>query len=101
MTFIEIIFGWPAVFTSIVITTAGITVRPWMVALIGAIIAAPFMFYLFGTPRFMLVAVPAAVAHFAAAYALHRGSRLFALVLFAPFVALAAYVFSIAIRQAD
>jgi hypothetical protein len=101
MTFIEIIFGWPAVVTSIVITATGITVRSWAVALIGAIITIPFMFYLFGTPRFMLVSIPVAFAHFSVAYALDRGSRLFALVLFAPFVALAAYVFSIAIRQAD
>jgi hypothetical protein len=49
----------------------------------------------------MLVSIPVAFAHFSVAYALDRGSRLFALVLFAPFVALAAYVFSIAIRQAD
>jgi len=62
MTFIEIIFGWPAVFASIVLTSAGIAIRSWMVALVGAIIAAPFMLYLFGTPRFMLVVVPVAAA---------------------------------------
>jgi hypothetical protein len=94
MDFIEIIFGWPAVVTSIVITATGIAVRSWFVALIGAIIAIPFMFYLFGTPRFILVSVPVAIAHFSVAYAVYRGRRLPALVLFAPFVVLAAYVAS-------
>jgi hypothetical protein len=101
MTFVEIIFGWPAIITSIVVTTTGIAVRSWVIAFIGAIIAIPFMFYLFGTPRFMLVPVPVAFAHFSVAYALYRGRRLSALVLFAPFVALVAYVALMVARQAD
>jgi len=101
MTFVEITFGCPAIITGIVVTTTGIAVRSWGVALIGAIIAVPFMFYLFGTPRFMLISVPVAFAHFSVAYVLYRGRRLSALVLFAPFVALAAYIFSLVARQAD
>lgn len=95
MTFAEIVFGWPAVCASLLVTSAGIVLRTWRVALAGAFVAAPFMMYLFATPRFGLIALPVSAAHFAAAYALRSRGRLAGAALFAPFVFLAGYVASV------
>ncbi len=95
MTVVEIIFGWPAVCASLLVTASGIVLRAAKIALAGALIATPFMVYLFATPRFRLIALPVLCAHFATAYALRREGRVVAVAFFAPFVVLAAYVASL------
>lgn len=92
MPFVAVIFGWPAVMASILLTLAGIMSARWSLVLAGAAVGSPFLFYLFLTPRFRWVALPVAVLHFAAAGAVARRSRAAACVLVAPFVALAAVV---------
>jgi hypothetical protein len=92
MPVVAVVFGWPAVISSILLTLAGIAVARWQVVLGGAAVGSPFLFYLLLTPRFRLVALPVALLHFGAALAVARGRRAAAFALVAPFVALAAIV---------
>jgi hypothetical protein len=91
-----VICGWPAVLASTLLTIAGITRRSAMIARAGAMIASPFMIFLFFTPRFRLIALPVLFAHYATAYALRRDRRVVAAAFFAPFIVLASYVFLLA-----
>jgi len=93
MTIVEMICGWPAVLASTLLTVAGITWRSAMMARAGAVLATPFMIYLFFTPRFRLIALPVLFAHYATAYALRRDRRVVAAALLTPFIVLASYVF--------
>lgn len=99
MPLVAVVFGWSAVVTSIVLTLAGIAVSRWHLVLGGAVVGSPFLFYLFLTPRFRLIAVPVALLYFGAAWALARGYRLAALALVAPFVALAMVVAQFVLGQ--
>lgn len=45
-----LVFGWPGIVVAIGLTAAGIIRRKWLWPLISAIIAAPFSFYLAGSP---------------------------------------------------
>src|SRR6267142_5467519 len=98
MPLVAVVFGWPAVITSIVLTLAGIAASRWRLVLGGAVVGSPFLFYLFLTPRFGSVALPAALLHFAAVPAVARGHRVAALALAAPFVALAMVVAQLVLR---
>ena len=92
MPVVAVVFGWPAVISSILLTLAGIAAARWQVVLGGAAVGSPFLFYLLLTPRFRLVALPVALLHFGAALAVARGRRVAAFALVAPFVAMAAIV---------
>jgi len=87
-----IVFGWPAALTSILLSGAGLVFRRPAFVWVGAIVGLPFMFYLFLTPRFWLLAAVAAPCHFAAALALARRSALLAWLFFIPTPSVATYV---------
>jgi hypothetical protein len=99
MPLVAVVFGWPAVIASILLTVAGIAVSRWRLVLGGAAVGSPFLFYLFLTPRFRLVALSVALLHFGAAQTAARGYRVAALALAAPFVALAMVVAALVLRQ--
>ena len=99
MPLVAVVFGWPAVITSILLTLTGIAISRWHLVMGGAAVGSPFLFYLFLTPRFRLVALPVALLHFGAAQAVARGHRVAALALVAPFVALAVVVAALVLRQ--
>ena len=92
MNLVPIIFGWPAVVASVLVTIVAVVRASSKLAVAGALFALPFMLYMFLTPRFRLVAPPIFALHLAAAYALQCGSRAFALLLFLPFAGFAAFV---------
>jgi hypothetical protein len=99
MAAVLMIFGWPAVITSVVLTVAGISTKRWSLVVAGAVVGSPFLLYLFLTPRFQLVALPVAALHFAAAAAIARNHQLAAVVLFAPFVGLVAFLMWLVVNQ--
>ena len=86
------IFGWPAVLASVALALVGIATTRTKTALAGAIVACPFLFYLFLTPRFRWVALSAGVLLFLAVRATARRQRGRALLFFAPYVGLAVFV---------
>ena len=92
MHWAAIVFGWPAALSSIVLSTVGLVIRWPMFVAVGAVVGLPFMFYLFMTPRFWLVALTAAPCHLCAALALARGRVILAWLLFLPAPLLTWYV---------
>jgi hypothetical protein len=99
MPLVAVIFGWPAVIVSVLLTLAGIAATRWSLVLAGAVLGTPFLLYLFLTPRFRLVALLVAVLYFASAGAVAHRSRAIALALTAPFVVLAAFVAWLVMNQ--
>jgi hypothetical protein len=83
---IQIIFGWPAIITSILLSIAGVWLkRP--VLLVGAgIVCIPFTYYLSG---FRTPAVILPLFQFGSAYAVARQKDLIAWSLLAPLVIIA------------
>lgn len=99
MPLVAVVFGWPAVIASIVLTLAGIVVSRSRLVLGGAVVGSPFLFYLLLTPRFWWVAPPVAILHFGAALAVAHGYRVTALACVAPFLVLAVVVAEMVLRQ--
>jgi hypothetical protein len=83
MHWAAIVFGWPAAFTAIIVSTAGLVLRLPALVSVGAVVGFPFMYYLYATPRFWPFAAVAVPCHFAAAVFLIRHPRV-AWVLFLP-----------------
>ena len=92
MPIVAVIFGWPAVIASVALALVGIATTRTKKVLAGAIVACPFLFYLFLTPRFRWVAPSAGVLLFLAVRATARRQRGKALLLVAPYVGLAVFV---------
>ena len=99
MPIVAVIFGWPAVIASIALVLAGVATGRTKMVLAGAIVACPFLFYLFLTPRFQWVAPPMAVLLFLAARATARRQRPTALLLVAPYVGLAVFMAYLVVNQ--
>ena len=85
--------------TSIALALAGVATARAKMVLVGAIVACPFLFYLFLTPRFWWVALSAAVLLFLAVRATARRQRGTALLLVAPYVGLAVFVAYLVVNQ--
>jgi hypothetical protein len=96
---VAVILGWPAVIASIALALAGIATARTKMVLAGAIVACPFLFYLFLTPRFRWVAPLAAAPLFLAVRAAARRQRGTALLLVAPYVGLALFVAYLVVNQ--
>jgi hypothetical protein len=92
LPFVTVIFGWPAVIASVALALAGIVTAHTKMVCAGAVVACPFLFYLFLTPRFRWVAVPVAALLFLAVRATSRRQRGKAFLLIAPYVVLAVLV---------
>jgi hypothetical protein len=92
MHWAAIVFGWPAAFTSVVLSCSGLAIDRAAYVWAGAFVGLPFMFYLFLTPGFWMFATMAALCHFGAAVALARRSRVLAWMLFLPTPLLMWYV---------
>jgi hypothetical protein len=99
MSWVQVVFGWPAVIVSVLTTLAGLLWASWRIVVTGAVVALPFMLYMFGTPRFMLVAPLIVASHFGAAYAVSRGERAVGFILFLPFTGFVGFVAWLVLAQ--
>ena len=79
-----IVFGWPFAIGAIVLSAMGLLIRRASLVWVGACVGFPFMFYMFGAPRFWWLAAAAAPCHFAAAVAVSRRRLLLGWLLFVP-----------------
>lgn len=83
---VQIIFGWPAIITSIVLSIAGIWLKKPSLLVVAGIVCVPFSYYLSG------MSISAAVLplfQFGSAYAVSRQQNLLAWLLIAPIIAIA------------
>ena len=83
---IQIIYGWPAIITSILLSIAGVWLKRPTLLVIAGIVCIPFSYYLsgYGTPAAVLP-----FFQFGSAYALQRQKNLLAWLLIAPIVMIA------------
>jgi hypothetical protein len=84
---IQIIFGWPAIITSIFLSIAGIWSKKPILLLIAGIVCIPFTYYLSG---FRTPAVILPLFQFGSAYAILRQKNLISWLLILPLVVIAA-----------
>jgi hypothetical protein len=96
---VAVIFGWPAVLTSTLLALFGIATGRSRLVLAAALIACPFLFYLFLTPKMRWVTPLVATLMFVAAGATARGHRLAAIALVAPYFGVALFVAYLVISQ--
>jgi hypothetical protein len=95
-----VIFGWPAVFTSLGFLAAGIVTGRSRVGLVGALVACPFLLYVSGAPRLRWFALACALLLFASVVTIARQRRWAAALLAAPYVGLCGYVAHLVLNQA-
>jgi hypothetical protein len=86
-TLVPILFGWPAIITSILLSVAGVWQKKPALLVVAGIICIPFTFYLsgFGIPFIVLP-----LFQFGSAYAITRQKSLMAWLLITPIVLIAA-----------
>jgi len=84
---IQIIFGWPAIITSILLSVAGVQLRKPALLVAAGIVCLPFTYYLSGfrTPAAILP-----LFQFGSAYAIARRQTLLAWLLILPIIVIAA-----------
>lgn len=96
---VPIIFGWPAFILSLLLSVGGIVWRkPWLLV-IGAIIAAPFCWYLSLYPSLGAQTVFLPLFQIASAWVLRRGNRALAWVLLIPLAATGAFLAVVVLTQ--
>ena len=86
-TLIQIVFGWPAIMTSILLSIAGAWLRKPALLAAAGIICIPFSYYLSG---FRIPAILLPFFQFSAAYAIRYQKPLLAWLLIAPLIVIAA-----------
>jgi hypothetical protein len=83
---VQIIFGWPAIITSILLSVAGVWLKKPALLVTAGIVCIPFTYYLSGyrTPAVILP-----LFQFGSAYAVTRQKNLLAWLLLLPLVVIA------------
>ena len=82
--FVQIIFGWPAVISSILLSIAGIMLKKPALLVASGIICIPFTYYISNGFRNPTLLLP--LFQFASAYAITRQRNLIAGLLIAPLI---------------
>lgn len=90
--FFALLFGWPAVVLSVALTSTGIALGRWRVALAGTLLGSPFLLYLFGTPRIGWLSLVVGALYLGSAQAVARSQRALALAMATPFLLLASFI---------
>jgi hypothetical protein len=87
-TLVQIVFGWPAIIVSILLSIAGIWRKKPGLLMAAGIVCIPFAYYVSNGFRSPLLLLP--VCELGAAYALMRGFNRIAWLLIAPLLIVAA-----------
>jgi hypothetical protein len=85
---IQIIFGWPAIVTSILLSIAGVWLKKPALLVAAGVICIPFTYYLSGFRTPAVVLLPFSL--FGSAYAIRAQRPLLAWLLIAPLIVIAA-----------
>ena len=84
---VQIIFGWPATITSILLSIVGVWLKKPVLLVVAGIIAIPFTWYISGGFRSPALILP--LLQFGSAYAITRQKIMIALLLLGPMIILA------------
>lgn len=93
---VQIIFGWPAIITSILLSVAGVWLKRPALLIAAGIVCIPFTYYLSGI-RTPAVVLP--LFQFGSAYAITRQKNVLAWLLLAPLVVIAVLLAYLVLTQ--
>jgi hypothetical protein len=93
---VQVIFGWPAVITSILLSVAGIWLKRPALLIAAGIVCIPFSYYLSGI-RTPAVVLP--LLQFGSAYAIRRQKNVLAWLLLVPLVVIAVLLAYLVLTQ--
>ena len=92
-----ILFGWPAIITSILLSLAGLLTKKPNLLLIAGVICIPFTYYLSGGFRSPAVILP--LFQFGSAFAIRRHQMRLAWLLIAPLLIVSIWLASVVLTQ--
>jgi hypothetical protein len=82
--FIQIVFGWPAIIVTILLSITGLALKKPVLLIIVGFICMPFTYYASNGLRNHFVVLP--LLQFASAYAITRQKKVIAWLLIAPLI---------------
>jgi hypothetical protein len=82
--FVQIIFGWPAIIVTILLSITGLVLKKPALLVIAGFICMPFTYYASNGLRNPFVLLP--LLEFASAYAVTRQRKVAAMLLITPFI---------------
>ena len=88
--FVQIIFGWPAIIATILLSVTGLALKKPVLLVIAGLVCVPFTYYASNGFRNPLIVLP--LLEFASAYTVTRQKMVAAIVLIAPFVIVSALI---------
>ena len=94
---IEIVFGWPAIIASIVLSIVGVWLKKPVLLIVAGVIGIPFAWYLSGGFRSPVLALP--LFQFASAYAVARRKDVIATLLLGPLIVSATVLAYVVVTQ--
>jgi hypothetical protein len=94
---VAVVFGFGFAFLSLGLAVFGILKDKYGWVLIGAVIFAPFSYYLFGASRASVFALLPILLQFGSAAAVHRRNRLWAWIFLAPSFLITLWVLIVAL----
>jgi len=94
-----IVFGWPAVIVTLLLSVTGIARKKPVLLVIATIVVTPFSFYLMGSPRFGLVGLAIPLLLVSSSIAVHRRHLVLAWMLLVPVVGVFSRLAMLVLRQ--
>ena len=85
--FIQIIFGWPAIITAILLSILGVVIKRPVMLVIAGIVCLPFTYYISNGLRNPAVSLP--LFQFASAFAISRQRNVLAWLMISPLIVIA------------
>ena len=82
--FVQIIFGWPAIIVTILLSVTGLVLKKPALLVIAGFVCMPFTYYASNGLRNPFVLLP--LLEFASAYAVTRQRKVAAMLLITPFI---------------
>jgi hypothetical protein len=96
---VQLIFGWPAIITCLLISIAGLLWhKPWLLVL-GGVLAIPFSWFLSGYPAIQSPAILLPVFQFGSAWALRHEQKVLAWALLAPLAIMTVFLAIVVLGQ--
>ena len=93
---VQVIFGWPAILTSIFLSVAGVWLKRPALLIAAGIVCIPFTYYLSGI-RTPAVVLP--LFQFGSAYAVRREKNVLAWLLLVPLIVIAVLLAYLVLTQ--
>lgn len=96
---IQIVFGWPFIILSLLVSLFGLITKRYWLLLIGAILFAPFSYYLSGAPGIHWIGFAFPLFIVGAAFAVRAGKMLLAWTLNLPALLISAWTAFLVLTQ--